>query len=299
MHKIMNRIKSLIIALAISVTAMAQMPTIMLFPSEAWMKEHGYGENVVTNGRSRWNSDYHKAFDNENIDRTEISTALSTTSATLTSIGFKCEDLKQSLGGLDEDAALADEFGVDLDDNAERVIPDIKVEVNWKLEKTVLASKQYSVQLIAKDYYTNDVIAAIDEPGNLSSEGLKGDLRRVIESHMADFSDKLKESFEKTLKYGREIKVTILAKGVDFNTDQLEGQTMKFYFRDVLKNIAKNGVSNNKRDNARLQEYRVRIENGSKLENIGEQLQNKFNDIGIHIDVKKVGIGSLAIIVGN
>lgn len=299
MHKIMNRIKSLIIALAISVTAMAQMPTIMLFPSEAWMKEHGYGENVVTNGRSRWNSDYHKAFDNENIDRTEISTALSTTSATLTSIGFKCEDLKQSLGGLDEDAALADEFGVDLDDNAERVIPDIKVEVNWKLEKTVLASKQYSVQLIAKDYYTNDVIAAIDEPGNLSSEGLKGDLRRVIESHMADFSDKLKESFEKTLKYGREIKVTILAKGVDFNTDQLEGQTMKFYFRDVLKSIAKNGVSNNKRDNARLQEYRVRIENGSKLENIGEQLQNKFNDIGIHIDVKKVGIGSLAIIVGN
>ena len=299
MHKIMNRIKSLIIALAISVTAMAQMPTIMLFPSEAWMKEHGYGENVVTNGRSRWNSDYHKAFDNENIDRTEISTALSTTSATLTSIGFKCEDLKQSLGGLDEDAALADEFGVDLDDNAERVIPDIKVEVNWKLEKTVLASKQYSVQLIAKDYYTNDVIAAIDEPGNLSSEGLKGDLRRVIESHMADFSDKLKESFEKTLKYGREIKVTILAKGVDFNTDQLEGQTMKYYFRDVLKSIAKNGVSNNKRDNARLQEYRVRIENGSKLENIGEQLQNKFNDIGIHIDVKKVGIGSLAIIVGN
>ncbi|GEM_PF-2290247 len=299
MHKIMNRIKSLIIALAISVTAMAQMPTIMLFPSEAWMKEHGYGENVVTNGRSRWNSDYHKAFDNENIDRTEISTALSTTSASLTSIGFKCEDLKQSLGGLDEDAALADEFGVDLDDNAERVIPDIKVEVNWKLEKTVLASKQYSVQLIAKDYYTNDVIAAIDEPGNLSSEGLKGDLRRVIESHMADFSDKLKESFEKTLKYGREIKVTILAKGVDFNTDQLEGQTMKFYFRDVLKSIAKNGVSNNKRDNARLQEYRVRIENGSKLENIGEQLQNKFNDIGIHIDVKKVGIGSLAIIVGN
>lgn len=299
MHKIMNRIKSLIIALAISVTAMAQMPTIMLFPSEAWMKEHGYGENVVTNGRSRWNSDYHKAFDNENIDRTEIRTALSTTSAILTSIGFKCEDLEQSLGGLDEDAALADEFGVDLDDNAERVIPDIKVDVNWKLEKTVLASKQYSVQLIAKDYYTNDVIAAIDEPGNLSSEGLKGDLRRVIESHMADFSDKLKESFEKTLKYGREIKVTILAKGVDFNTDQLEGQTMKFYFRDVLKSIAKNGVSNNKRDNARLQEYRVRIENGSKLENIGEQLQNKFNDIGIHIDVKKVGIGSLAIIVGN
>ncbi|MBR1467026.1 MAG: hypothetical protein IJ606_00125 [Bacteroidaceae bacterium] len=147
----MNRIKSTIIAGFIGISAMAQMPTIILFPSEAWMKEHGYGENVVTNGRSRWNSDYQKAFDNENIDRTEISTALSTTSATLHSIGFKCEDLKQSLGGLDEDAALADEFGVDLDDNAERVIPDIKVEVNWKLERKVLASSQYSVQLIAKD----------------------------------------------------------------------------------------------------------------------------------------------------
>lgn len=295
----MNRIKSTIIAGFIGISAMAQMPTIILFPSEAWMKEHGYGENVITNGRSRWNSDYQKAFDNENIDRTEITTALSTTSTTLYSIGFKCEDLKQSLGGLDEDAALADEFGIDLDDNAERVIPDIKVEVNWKLERKVLASSQYSVQLIAKDYYTNDVIAAIDEPGNLSAEGLKADLRRVIESHMADFSDKLKESFEKTLKYGREVKVTIFARDMDFNADQLQGQTMKFYFRDVLKGIAKNGVSNNKRDSARMQEYRVRIENGSKLEDIGEILQNKFSSVGVHIDVKKVGVGSLAIIVGR
>lgn len=296
----MKRITSTIVAGIIGITAMAQMPTLMLFPSEAWMKEHNYGENVVTNGRSRWNSDYQKAFDNENIDRTEISTALSTTSATLTAIGFKCEDLKQSLGGLDENAALADEMGFDLDDNAQRVIPDIKIEVNWKLEKQVLGSSQYSVQLLAKDYYTNDVIASIDEPGNLSAEGLKGDLRRVIESHMADFSDKLKESFEKTLKYGREVKVIIGTRGgLNFNTDQIEGQTMKYYFRDVMKGIAKNGVSSNKTDTARMQEYRVRIDLSSKLEDIGEQLQNKLSGVGVNIDVKKLGVGSLAIAVGG
>lgn len=296
----MKRITSTIVAGIIGITAMAQMPTLMLFPSEAWMKEHNYGENVVTNGRSRWNSDYQKAFDNENIDRTEISTALSTTSATLTAIGFKCEDLKQSLGGLDENAALADEMGFDLDDNAQRVIPDIKIEVNWKLEKQVLGSSQYSVQLIAKDYYTNDNIAAIDEPGSLSAEGLKGDLRRVIESHMADFSNKLKESFEKTLKYGREVKVIIGTRGgLNFNTDQIEGQTMKYYFRDVMKSIAKNGVSSNKTDTARMQEYRVRIDLSSKLEDIGEQLQNKLSGVGVNIDVKKLGVGSLAIAVGG
>lgn len=296
----MKRITSTIVAGIIGITAMAQMPTLMLFPSEAWMKEHNYGENVVTNGRSRWNSDYQKAFDNENIDRTEISTALSTTSATLTAIGFKCEDLKQSLGGLDENAALADEMGFDLDDNAQRVIPDIKIEVNWKLEKQVLGSSQYSVQLIAKDYYTNDNIAAIDEPGSLSAEGLKGDLRRVIESHMADFSNKLKESFEKTLKYGREVKVIIGTRGgLNFNTDQIEGQTMKYYFRDVMKSIAKNGVSSNKTDTARMQEYRVRIDLSSKLEDISEQLQNKLSGVGVNIDVKKLGVGSLAIAVGG
>ena len=296
----MKRITSTIVAGIIGITAMAQMPTLMLFPSEAWMKEHNYGENVVTNGRSRWNSDYQKAFDNENIDRTEISTALSTTSATLTAIGFKCEDLNQSLGGLDENAALADEMGFDLDDNAQRVIPDIKIEVNWKLEKQVLGSSQYSVQLIAKDYYTNDNIAAIDEPGSLSAEGLKGDLRRVIESHMADFSNKLKESFEKTLKYGREVKVIIGTRGgLNFNTDQIEGQTMKYYFRDVMKSIAKNGVSSNKTDTARMQEYRVRIDLSSKLEDIGEQLQNKLSGVGVNIDVKKLGVGSLVIAVGG
>lgn len=296
----MKRITSTIVAGIIGITAMAQMPTLMLFPSEAWMKEHNYGENVSTNGRSRWNSDYQKAFDNENIDRTEISTALSTTSATLTAIGFKCEDLKQSLGGLDENAALADEMGFDLDDNAQRVIPDIKIEVNWKLEKQVLGSSQYSVQLIAKDYYTNDNIAAIDEPGSLSAEGLKGDLRRVIESHMADFSNKLKESFEKTLKYGREVRVIIGTRGgLNFNTDQIEGQTMKYYFRDVMKSIAKNGVSSNKTDTARMQEYRVRIDLSSKLEDIGEQLQNKLSGVGVNIDVKKLGVGSLAIAVGG
>lgn len=296
----MKRISTTFVAAIFGVAAMAQMPTITLFPAEAWMKAHGYGESVSTNGRERWNSDYQKAFDNENIDNTEISTALSTTSATLTALGFKCEDLKQSMGNLDEDAALADEMGFDLDDNAERVIPDIKVEVNWKLEKRVLGSSQYSVQLLAKDYYTSDVIAAIDEPGTLSAEGLKGDLRRVIESHMADFSDKIKESFEKTLKYGREVKVVIGTRGgLNFNTDQIEGQAMKFYFRDVLKGIAKNGVSNNKRDTARLQEYRVRIENGNKLEDLSEQLQNKFSGVGVHIDVKKAGIGSLVIAVGE
>lgn len=296
----MKRLSTTFIAAVMGMAAMAQTPTLILFPSDAWMKEHNYGESVTTNGRSRWVSDYQKAFDNENIDNTEITTALSTTSATLTAIGFKCEELKGSMGNLDEDAALADEMGFDLDENASRVIPDIRIDVNWKLVKKVLATTQYSVQLIAKDNYTNDVIASIDEPGQLSGEGLKGDLRRVIESHMADFTDKLKASYEKTLKYGREVKVTIGSRGgIDFNTDQIEGQVMKYYFRDVMKSIAKNGVSNNKRDTKGLQEYRVRIENGSKLEDIGEQLQNKFNSAGVHIDVKKAGIGSLVIAVGE
>jgi len=298
----MKRLSTTFIAAVMGMVAMAQSPTLILFPSEAWMKEHNYGKNELNSatGRSRWNPDYQKAFDNENIDKTEISTALSTTSATLTAIGFKCEDLKQSMGNLGDDADMADEMGFDLDDHSQSVVPDIKVEVNWKLEKKVLATSQYSVQLIAKDYFTGDVIASIDEPGQLSGEGLKGDLRRVIESHMADFSDKLKASYEKTLKYGREVKVIFGARsGVDFNTDQIEGQVMKYYFRDTMKAIAKNGVSNIKRDTKGLQEYRVRIENGLKLDVLGEQLQNKFNGAGVHIDVKVAGIGSLVIAVGE
>lgn len=298
----MKRILSFVALCAAYTLCFAQMPTIVLFPSDAWMKEHSYGENVATNGRSRWVSDYIKAFDNENVDNTQISTALSTTSATLTSMRLKVEDLKQSMDSQGTDAMDAEEMGFDTEDYNSQVVPDIKVEMNWGEVKGSRMGPlcRYSIKMQAKDFYTGDVIAAIDESTELTSEDLQMTLRRVIESHVSDFVDKIHESFDKTIKYGREVKVTIGTRGgLSFRNDQMGGKAMKYYFGDVMKGIANNGVANLKKDGDHLQEYRVRIKMGQKLENIAEQLETQFASAEFPIQVKTRSIGSLVIAVGN
>lgn len=296
----MKKILTFLATNFICMATLAQMPTLILFPSDSWMKEHNYGESVTTNGRSKWTADYQKAFDNENIDMTEISTALSTTSATLTDQGFKCEDLKQSMDNQQSDMQDAEEMGFDVEEYNQQVVPDIRVDVNWKLVKRVLGTQQYSVQLLAKDNYTGDVIAAIDEPGVLSGEDLKAQLRRTIESHMMDFTDKIKKSFQRTLEYGREIKVIIGTRGgLSFNNDKIGDKVMKYYFRDVLTGVANKGICNNKRDGDHLQEYRIRVALGTKLDVLAEQLQNELASAGVPISVKSRTIGQLVIAVGD
>ena len=297
--------RSLLSSLFLSLCSfvMAQMPTIVLFPSDAWMKEHQYGENVSTNGRSKWVSDYNKAFDNENTDKTDISTALSTTSATLSSHRLQVQDLKAAMDAQGSSAQDAEEMGFDTEEYNQQVIPDIRVEVNWGISETMMSGrmKKYYVKMQAKDFYTGDILpAAIDESTDFTSENLQTVIQRIINSHTADFVEGIHENFDQTIKYGRNVKVIIGTRGgLSFRNDQMGGKAMKYYFGDTMKAIANNGVANLKKDGDHLQEYRVRIQMGKKLEDIAQELEAQFASAEFPIQVKTTGVGSMVIAVGQ
>jgi hypothetical protein len=299
----MKRYLTALFLFGLSCLANAQMPTIVLFPSDAWMKEHQYGENVTTNGRSKWVSDYNKAFDNENTDRTDISTALSTTSATLSSHRLQVQDLKGSMDAQGSAAQDADEMGFDTEEYNQQVIPDIRVEMNWGVSETMMAGrmKKYYVKMQAKDFYTGDILpAVIDESTDFTAENLQSVLQRVINSHTADFVSGIHDNFDQTIKYGRNVRVIIGTRGgLSFRNDQMGGKAMKYYFNDVMKSIANNGVANLKKDGDHLQEYRVRIKLGRKLEDIAQELEAQFASAEFPIQVKTTGVGSMAIAVGQ
>lgn len=302
----MKKIFSILILAACCLTVAAEQPVVILYPSIAWMKMHKYGKSEqLPNGRTKFNPDYNMAFENGLTDQTEITTALSTTSATLTGLNLKCENLQQRLESLGDDAAIFDELGAELgfeDELNQTVKADIQVDVEWGVVpgSQIGPRKKYFIKLTAKDVYCGDAIASIDTQTDLSAEGLQSAMKRAIDNNAMEFVSKIEESFDKTLKYGKEVKVLLATKGgLSFNKDMVQGQVMKYYFRDALKSLANEGMSDQKRDSERMQEYRMRVPLSVKIEDLGELLQNKLAAAGVTITVKKVGLGQFAVVIGD
>jgi hypothetical protein len=116
---------------------------------------------------------------------------------------------------------------------------------------------------------------------------------------MQELLGSMNESFAETVKYGREVRVTCLVKGMSFNQDQAEGKVLKYYVRDIFREIANEGRSTQKKDTDKLQDYRIRIAPSVKIEDVGEILQNRFAGAGISVRVDKKGLGKFVIIFGE
>jgi hypothetical protein len=297
----MKKIFLLILAVASSFIALADLPTIIAFPSTAWMKKNGYGNNEqLPNGRTKFNPDLNLAFEDTRFALTAV---LRETSAPFKEY-CKVEDLKTALDGLGDDEMEFAEYGADIDMSEQLVTvvkPDIKLEIQYVEDVAAKMGPRhrYNVEVSALDAYTNDVIATFNDVTELSSEPVNKQVGKLVSNHMQELLGSMNESFAETVKYGREVRVTCLVKGMSFNQDQAEGKVLKYYVRDIFREIANEGRSTQKKDTDKLQDYRIRIAPSVKIEDVGEILQNRFAGAGISVRVDKKGLGKFVIIFGE
>ena len=297
----MRKIVILALLLVTSLVTLADVPTIIAFPSTAWMKKNGYGNNEpLPNGRTKFNPDFNQAFEDTRFSLTAV---LRETSAPFKEY-CKVEDLKTALDGLGDDEMEFAEYDADIDMSEQLVTvvkPDIKLEIQYVEDEaaTMGPRHRYNVEVSALDAYTNDVIATFNDVTELSSEPVNKQVGKLVSNHMQDLLNSMNESFAETVKYGREVRVSCLVKGLSFNQSQAGGKVLKYYVRDVFREIANEGRSTQKKDTDKLQDYRIRIAPNVKVEDVGEILQNKFASAGVTVRVDKKGLGKFVIIFGN
>ena len=80
---------------AMSLTGMAQqadMPTIIVFPDDAWMNDHGFMDTFNNDGETEYIPKYNDAF----VQNREMGTAIQAVQKVLTERGFQKEDLQPS-----------------------------------------------------------------------------------------------------------------------------------------------------------------------------------------------------------
>lgn len=279
----------------------ADVPVIIGMPSKAWMKTYKYGTTEsLPNGRTKFNPDYNLALEDTKYSLTAVLRAVSKPFEEF----YKVEDLKTSLDGLGDDEAMFEEYGTDLDMSEQLVSvvkPDVILEISYVEDESSKMGprSRYNVEVSALDAYTNDVIATINGATDLSSAPVNTRVGNYVANNMQELLSSVNGKMEEAVKYGREVRVTCLTKGVSFNSDKVGDQVLKYFVRDTFKSIANEGHSTNKKDTDHLQDYRVRLPLGTKVENVGEILQNKFSDVGIPVRVDKKGLGKFVVVFGE
>lgn len=297
----MKKYITILFFLLFTVQAFADQAVVIGMPAKAWMKKYGYGENTkLPNGRTKFNPDYNLALEDSKYSLTAVLRAVSKPFEEF----YKVEDLKTTLDGLGDDESEFEEYGADLDMSeqlATVVKPDVILDISYVEDEGARMGPRtrYNVEVSALDAYTNDVIATINGATDLTSAPVNTSVGNFVANNMQALLSSVSEKLEETVKYGREVKVTCLTKGMSFNSDKVGDQPLKYYVRDVFKEISNEGRSTNKKDTDHLQDYRVRFSPSTKIENIGEILQNKFASAGVTVRVDKKGLGRFVVVFGE
>lgn len=282
----------------LSLSSFADVPTIIAFPTRAWMKSHRYGTfEALPSGREKFNPDYNMAVEDTHFSLTAVLRSVSKPFEEF----YHVEDLSQALNSLGDDETEWEEYGADIEMSeqiASVVKPDVilEVEYNEDAASRMGPRARYMVQVSALDGYTNDIIATFNGTTDLSSAPINDLVGNMVKNHLEELKSSMQEKMDETVQLGRLVRVTCLVKDISFNKDQAQGQILKYYVRDVLRGIANQGLSTNKKDTDKIQDYRIRLAPNQKVEDVGEMLTNVFANAGYSVRVDKKGLGKFVVV---
>ncbi|HBJ76514.1 MAG TPA: hypothetical protein DDY68_01280 [Porphyromonadaceae bacterium] len=268
----MKRIVTLLsLALGMIFSSSAQqaaMPTIIVFPDDAWMNENGFMTTINNNGETEYLPRYNDAF----VQNSEIGTAIQSVQKVLEERGFQHEDLQNLLKDMkreraEELANLADgdasEKGA-MDELLQQAKPDIRIDLHYTA-KEVGPRKNISFRLKAVDAYCNDQISSCEGTVEMTLDPLDLALRKVIAGKMDEFCAQIMNYFQDLHDNGRKITVvfrTAEGSGINFLRDEIkkDGDTYNDFLYDWVKDHAINKSAKKGRQTKNLCEFKnVRI----------------------------------------
>ncbi len=209
----MKRLFSIALLALCSLAAMGQAkkPTLMVVPSDAWCKEHGYEQTFDNQGVSEQIPDYKAAV---SADK-ELNAVMSKINILMADRGFPLKDLQQTIKSISnlsaEDRLVRSKASgatiaeSPLDRLRRTAKADVILEIDWTVN-TVGPKSSITYNLRALDAYSNKQVAGAEGTGKGSfSAEIPILLEEAVQDHMDSFVERLQQHFDDLLANGREV----------------------------------------------------------------------------------------------
>lgn len=207
----------------------AKKPKLMVVPSDAWCKEHGYTQQFDDQGTVEEVPDYKAAL----LNNKDLNNAISKIGILMADRGFPLQDLQQTMKSISnlsaEDRLIRSKTSGSaiqespLDRLRRTAKADIILELDWTVN-TIGPKQSITYNLRALDAYSNKQVAGAQGTGAPSfSAEVSLLLEEAVQNHMDNFSAGLQQHFDDLLTNGREVVVDIRvfdnAEGIDLETE--------------------------------------------------------------------------------
>ena len=253
-------------------------PTIMIFPSDGWLKDNGYAKFVDNQGVKTLVPDYASALLDKNLN-----IAISTLDKMVSERGYPTVRLAETMKSINQGSAMdnavegrdggAQETSI-LDELLNVAKADITWKVTWSVETNGIQKwVQYGID--ALDSYTNKSIGVANDEGPKSMGASVGALlRQAVKDKMDGFLARHQDHFKNIAENGREIALDF--RRFDsfeyyFNDDvEFKGREMEFssLIRGFVGSIAKDrNFSYNPGEN-KIGITQLRIEMNEEVEDL-------------------------------
>jgi len=246
----------------------AAMPTIIVFPSDTWMNDHGYMQTIDNDGETEYIPNYNDAF----VQTREMGAAITAVQRVLEERQFQHEDLQGLLKQMKQERAeeMANAMDGDatekggMDELMQQARPDIRVDVDYGIQP-VGPRKNITYILKAVDAYTAEQIAAVEGSIQMTMDPTDLAMRKAIAGNCDDFCQQMIDYFIDLRNNGRKINVIFRAaagSGINFIKDEIndDGDTYDEFLYDWVKKHAVNSACKKGRKTGNMVEFKgVRI----------------------------------------
>ena len=309
---------SIMILTAFSLSAMAQAkkPTLMVVPSEAWCKAHGYEQTFDNQGMIEEIPDYKAAVSSDQ----QLNAIISKINTLMADRGFPLKDLQQNLRSISnlsaEDRLITSKTSGSniqespLDRLRRTAKADILLEIDWMVN-TVGPKSSITYNLRAIDAYSNKQVAGAQGTGKGSfSAEIPVLLEEAVQHHMDSFVERLQSHFDDLLTNGREVVLDMRV--FDIGTIDFEKMYGDLELSEVIDNWLSDNCVNHRFSKSDATESMILYEqvriplykaNGSAQDTYGfaRELARFLGASPYNITVKTVnrGLGRCLLILGE
>lgn len=246
----------------------AAMPTIIVFPADSWMNDHGFMNHVMNDGETEYMPRYNDAF----VQAREIGTVIQAIQKVLEERKFEHEDLQNLIRDMKRERAEelanaadgdASEKGA-MDELMQQARPDIRVDVDYAVQ-SVGPRKNISYTLKAVDAYTSEQVSSVEGTIQMTMDPIDLAMRKAVAGNCDDFCQQMIDYFLDLRDNGRKINVVFRAAkgaGINFLKDEIgdDGDTYDEFLYSWVKKHAVRSACKKGRKTGNMVEFKsVRI----------------------------------------
>ena len=306
----------ILVITSLAVFGQAKKPTLMVIPSDAWCKQHGYVQKFDNQGTIETVSDYKTAVSSD----MQLNAVISKINNLMADRGFPLKDLQQTIKSISNDAAedalIISKNGSQiaespLDKLRRRAKADIILEIEWMVNKTGPKSN-ITYNLRGLDAYSDKQIAGAEGTGKGSfSAEIPILLEEAVQDHMDMFTQRLQNHFDDMMTNGREValvfKIFDNGSGIDFETEYEDYELNEIIDNWLSDNCVNHRFNKSDATESMILYEQVRIplyrNNGAAMDtySFARAIARHFRKEPYNIPIKTVnkGLGKCELIFGE